>query len=236
MSPHAAADGRAAADPAREQAAAAVRELSHALVGRDLPARLLGDIADTVGRLSTAAEAAPVRRRQASGMLDDLRAPAPPGSVRSHYAACPIDGRANPLSTPLQVAVEGVDVVVRVTLGPAHEGAPGRVHGGVVAALVDEAMGYVVAGLMGEAAFQGELRVRYVAPVPIGEELELRARLLIEQGRRLIVGLTVRAGDVEVVRASGVHVRVGFDRVGPPGHRSGHDGWDPSGGGRVRRE
>lgn len=206
--------GRGHAVAPDETAAAAVRGLAHAMVGHALTDDLLDEVATCVDRLRRVAEAAPARRRPASGMLDDLLAPARPGSVREHYASCPIDGRSNPLSTPVRVEVDGSEVVVRTTLGPAHEGAPGRAHGGVVAALVDEAMGYVVAGLLGEPAFQGELRVRYVAPVPIGEELELRARLLIDQGRRLVVGLSALAGGAEVVRASGVHVRVGFDRVG----------------------
>lgn len=213
-----------APESAVDEAAAAVRGLAHAMVGHDLSDGLLEEIAACVDRLRAAADSAPTRRRPASGMLDDLLAPAPPGSVRSHYASCPIDGRSNPLSTPVHVEVDGSEVVVRTTLGPAHEGAPGRAHGGVVAALVDEAMGYVVAGLLGEPAFQGELRVRYVAPVPIGDELELRARLLIDQGRRLVVGLSAVAGGTEVVRASGVHVRVGFDRVGRPASGSGTGG------------
>jgi acyl-coenzyme A thioesterase PaaI-like protein len=204
-----------------EAAATAVRGLAHAMVGHAVTDDLLEEIATCVGGLRATAEAAPARRRPASGMVDDLSAPVQPGSVREHYAACPIDGRSNPLSTPLRVELDGPEVVVRTTLGPAHEGAPGRAHGGVVAAIVDEAMGYVVAGLLGEPAFQGELRVRYVAPVPIGEELELRARLLIDHGRRLVVGLSALAGGTEVVRASGVHVRVGIHQVGVPASSSG---------------
>jgi acyl-coenzyme A thioesterase PaaI-like protein len=104
------------------------------------------------------------------------------------------------------VRSEDGEVVAVATLGPAHEGAPGRAHGGVVAALVDEVMGLLVGGLLGVAAYQGELRIRYNAPVPIGAPLTLRSRLLGRDGRKLLAGLTITAGETEVVSASGLHV------------------------------
>ena len=82
---------------------------------------------------------------------------------------------------------DGDDAVVRSTLGDAFEGAPGRAHGGMVAALFDEAMGFVLS-IACTPAFTGRLTVTYRAPVPIGVPLEFRARLTGRDGRKLSDG------------------------------------------------
>jgi predicted thioesterase len=74
-------------------------------------------------------------------------------------------------------------------------------------------MGMLVAGVLGVGAYQGELRIRFNAPVPIGEPLTMRARLDGRDGRKLLVGLTITAGETEVVSASGLHVEPLFMEV-----------------------
>jgi hypothetical protein len=61
-------------------------------------------------------------------------------------------------------------------MASAHEGAPGRSHGGVVAALFDDVFGFLLT-LVVEPAFTGELTVRYEAGVPIGVPLTCRVRI-----------------------------------------------------------
>ena len=87
-----------------------------------------------------------------------------------------VGGTANPTSVELDVRFEGDEVIAQVLLRQAFEGAPGRAHGGVVAAAFDDVTGFVI-GNVREPAFTGELTVRYVAPVPVNEPLEMRARL-----------------------------------------------------------
>ena len=74
---------------------------------------------------------------------------------------------------------EGEEVVATVVLRRAFEGAPGRAHGGIVAAAFDDVTGFVI-GMLREPAFTGELTVRYVKPVPVDQPLEMRARLAVE--------------------------------------------------------
>jgi acyl-coenzyme A thioesterase PaaI-like protein len=194
-------------------AAAALRRLNHAVIGHVVDGGLLARIASDVGALADEAEARPSRRRPADGMIVDVNAAVGPNGIRPHYDDCPIDGATNPLSSAVDARFAGGELVATVTLGPAHEGAPGRSHGGVVAALVDDVMGMLVAGVLGVAAFQGELRVRFNAPVPIGEPLTLRARVDGRDGRKLLVGLTITAGEIEVVSASGLHVEPSYLEV-----------------------
>lgn len=201
----------------RERAAAAVRTLAHALVGRRLDDAFLEEVASVAGGWGAAASAAPERRRPDDGLRDDLLRPEPDdGAPLEHFAECPVSGPANPLAFDLRAHREGSEVVVRTCLGPAHEGAPGRAHGGVVAALIDDTMGFVIGDLLREPAFVGELRIRYVAPTPIGVPLELRGGVLARMKRKLLIGATLRAGGRELATATGLHICVGLDRVGPP--------------------
>ena len=74
----------------------------------------------------------------------------------------------------------------------AFEGAPGRAHGGIVAAAFDDVTGFVI-GQLREPAFTGELTVRYLAPVPVDEPLEMRARLEGRERRKLFITAEARA-------------------------------------------
>ena len=52
-----------------------------------------------------------------------------------------VAGAANPMGLAARLWRDGDVACMQVTLGKAFEGAPGRAHGGVVAALLDEVMG-----------------------------------------------------------------------------------------------
>jgi uncharacterized protein (TIGR00369 family) len=61
----------------------------------------------------------------------------------------------------------------------------GVAHGGVVAALLDETMGWsaTVFGKEHPMYVTGEITVKYIAPVPVGEEIEVRSGLVEDAGR-----------------------------------------------------
>jgi acyl-coenzyme A thioesterase PaaI-like protein len=108
------------------------------------------------------------------------------GEIMTPYDERPISGRSSPWGLDVEVWREGDEVVSSVTLRPAHEGAPGRSHGGLVAALFDDVFGFVLATLR-VPAFTGELTVRYEAGTPIGVPLECRVRLAERAGRKLFM-------------------------------------------------
>ena len=93
------------------------------------------------------------------------------------------------------VADEGV-ALGRVHFGPEHQGAPGLVHGGLLATLVDETMGAVVHG--GKVTrVTAEMTLRYRRPTPVGTDLVCRASLGEVDGRRFKVLATVTASGAE---------------------------------------
>ncbi len=84
-----------------------------------------------------------------------------------------------------------------------HQGFPGVIHGGIVAALLDETLGRT--SLLGEHpewTMTGRLEVRYRRYVPYGPLLRVRARLATERRRMLQAsGVLTLSSDESVVLA-----------------------------------
>ena len=72
-----------------------------------------------------------------------------------------------------------------------YGGAPGLAHGGIVAALLDEACGQVVRPALSPAV-TSRLDVRYLAPVPVEEPVRVAAELVERQERRATAEATIQ--------------------------------------------
>jgi len=105
------------------------------------------------------------------------------GSGRLNPQAPPIEFDPFPTPPPTGTPPQPVELVARCTLSAAHGGPPGRAHGGVVAALLDEVIGYsaFVAGAPGMSV---ALTVRFRSATPRDVPLEVRARLTRWEGRK----------------------------------------------------
>jgi acyl-coenzyme A thioesterase PaaI-like protein len=77
------------------------------------------------------------------------------------------------------------EVTSEINLTDAYQGYPGIVHGGVVAAMLDEAAGRSQMGNGDNPRFMftGSLKVRYIKNVPIGKPLRLVGRAVDSRGR-----------------------------------------------------
>ena len=67
--------------------------------------------------------------------------------------------------------------------------------------------GFVI-GQAREPAFTGELTVRYLAPVPVDEPLEMRARLDGRERRKLFISADARHGDLLVATCHAIYITV----------------------------
>jgi acyl-coenzyme A thioesterase PaaI-like protein len=194
---------------ARLDAAAAMRQLGHAIVGHGVDDDTFRRITATVEELLAQVRATPRRQPQTLDMNGGLFAVPPPqgGARGSHFPDCIVTGPANPMGVAASTRRDGDDAVVLATLGEAFEGAPGRAHGGIVAALFDEAMGFVLS-IACTPAFTGRLTVTYRAPVPLGVALEFRARLTSRDGRKLLMAGEARHGETILAEAEALFVAV----------------------------
>jgi hypothetical protein len=133
---------------------------------------------------------------------------------RDFVAFSPVSGRSNPMSPPVVLRVEsgapagtdaeGVEhhIAGDVTFGPQYEGPPGHVHGGWVAAMFDELLGFAQLS----PGFTAYLHVNYRRPTPLNAPLSLRAWVERVDGRKRIVRGECHANDELLSDAEGLFI------------------------------
>jgi acyl-coenzyme A thioesterase PaaI-like protein len=199
----------------RERAAASLRALSHSFAAHDPEDGALASLAETVNELTLVVSQTPIRDRLA------LMRSGPDESVLggSGFEDRAVGGNSNPTSVELEIRFNGEEVIADFVLRRAFEGAPGRAHGGIVAAAFDDVTGFVI-GRMQEPAFTGELTVRYLAAVPVDQALEIRARLDGRQRRKLFISAELHSGNKIVATCRAIYITVELSRfAGAPDPR-----------------
>jgi acyl-coenzyme A thioesterase PaaI-like protein len=171
-------------EEARADAGQAIRDLGHALVGHVATTEQLEAATEDLQRLTTDFDTGTVRDRVIERPTGDW-GPAPAdGEEMTSFDERPVSGRSSPYGLDIRVVRDGDEVVAHVTLGAAHEGAPGRCHGGIISALFDDVFGFILT-IHAVPAFTGELTVRYEQGVPLHQPLECRVRLSERDGRKI---------------------------------------------------
>ena len=115
----------------------------------------------------------------------------------------------NPLGLALPVPeAEGLEEYeAYVSFDERHQGGPGLVHGGLVAAALDEACG-LLATWYRFPTVTARIFVRYRHPVPINTELLLQADLEWARGRRIHVRGRLTDGDENLAEARAAFLHV----------------------------
>jgi acyl-coenzyme A thioesterase PaaI-like protein len=149
-------------------------------------------------------------------------APEPGTRLGSHYDQCFGCGGAQPHGLHLNAtAGEGVAVTAEFTVRPAHQGAPGLAHGGVLAAALDETLGSL-SWLLRTIMVTARLQTDYVRPVPVGAALHLSARCTGVSGRKVYATGEGRLGGPDgpvAVRADALFVGVGTEHFTEHGRK-----------------
>ena len=192
---------------ARAAAGRAIRDLGHAIVGHHAPLSAIERRASTLDDLTTEITTGERRDRAQVRREGDWGTEVADGETMTSYDERPVSGRSSPWGLDVHVWRDGAEAVADLTLRSAHEGAPGRSHGGIVAALFDDIYGFVLTFLH-QPAFTGELTVRYEAGVPIGVPLQCRVRLVEREGRKLRMAGELRDGSRVVARSSAIFIAI----------------------------
>jgi acyl-coenzyme A thioesterase PaaI-like protein len=169
----------------RVRAGRAIRDLGHALVGHQAPAELLDRLAGALEALTAELDRGPSRSRDEASFSQE-RFQAAGELPLTGYDDRPVSGRSSPWGLDPELHRHGDEIEAIVVLRAAHEGAPDRSHGGIIAALFDDVFGFVL-GVVGQPGFTGELTIRYIAPTPLRRRLACRVRLAERQGRKLLM-------------------------------------------------
>lgn len=129
-------------------------------------------------------------------------------------------GRNNPHGHQLRSFRDGETTVARYTPEPYHTAIPGYVYGGLIASLIDcHGTGSAAAAAyraesreMGTAPalrfVTASLQVDYLAPTPLGPELELRGTIAEVTPRKVIVDISLSAAGTVTARGRVVAVRM----------------------------
>jgi len=158
--------------PTRADTASALRNLGHCFVEHDLSGELLERIRSIAWELTGAIRASPPIRRSADDLVGEIPESRPPdGAVMDHFPGCPVSGKDNPMSLAVVARRDGDDVVAHVTFEAACSGIPGFVHGGPVAAVFDDVMGFVLASMNGLSGYTATMTVSFKMPVRIGDKI-----------------------------------------------------------------
>jgi hypothetical protein len=211
----------------REELAAALRRLMGLTVTSMAPAGALEAAAEQVGSIADELEGhvpepgpAPVSR------FADRSTP--PSGAAGLAAAMPFDmviGTCNPVAPPIAIEFEPPMAIGRVTFPPTYEGAPGCVHGAVLAGAFDMMLtaANVIANGAGPTV---SLTIRYRKPTLVGEPCRFESWVTSATGQRThSVGRLLQA-EVVTVEAEGefvnmarVDIRRMHRREGRPRHQ-----------------
>jgi uncharacterized protein (TIGR00369 family) len=98
---------------------------------------------------------------------------------------CFVCGEANAAGLGTRFYVQEGIVKMPLTAKHHHCGYPNRIHGGIVAAAVDECMGWAAARAIQRMCVTGELSVRYIKPVTLEKPFTVCAEV-VRSNRRLV--------------------------------------------------
>jgi acyl-coenzyme A thioesterase PaaI-like protein len=176
---------------------AAVRDLLHAVVRTGAEPAEVDAVASAVEALTARLAAGPEQHAVHDSPFHPLSL---------------VGGTAHPAAPQLRITPTESGVAGTVTLGPAYEGGPGLVHGGVLSLLFDHAMG-IALFVAGHHAMTVSLEVRYRAPTPLDTALHVTAGFERVEGRKLFVTAAVAVDGAVTAQARGIFVALTRDNV-----------------------
>lgn len=176
--------------PFAEHTARLARQLINALVSETDDERLAERTGAIARELATAA-----------GQPGSVTVPDPHlSTARIEGDLTPASSARNPIAPPMSITRDGTESRCDLTLPLQYQGPPGRVHGGVVALLLDHVLGNAANAGAGPRSFTRYLNVSYEAATPIGEPITIVGRVDRADGRKLFMrGEIICGGEVRAI-------------------------------------
>ena len=197
---------------ARRDIATALRKINERLVRLDTDEASLRDYAARFGALADELTALPRKPQEpifrrllaGQGSRQDVL------DIMDHEI---MTGQATALSPPLELWMDGDVVRGRATLGAPWQGPPGRVHGGVIALMMDILLAKTQ-DLVEGIGMTGTLNLRYQAGTPLKQQIDMEGRItrldgrkLVAEGRFIVDGQTTVTAEGIWICANGSYAR-----------------------------
>jgi uncharacterized protein (TIGR00369 family) len=122
---------------------------------------------------------------------------------------CYVCGKNNPAGLAVDFEIDQAAKSIQATFVPSdlHQGFEGIVHGGILSALLDEAMAKLTFNL-GIPAVTAEMTVKFKAPTAPGDELFISGRITHETKRLIQAEARIHRGPVVIAEATGKLLRI----------------------------
>lgn len=116
---------------------------------------------------------------------------------------CFVCGKKNPigLAVDFEINEQARSIQARFTPGSDHQGYEGIVHGGILSALLDEAMAKLAFSL-GFQIVTAEITVKFKSPAAPGEELFISGKLVEETKRLILAEAKIERGTIIIAEAT----------------------------------
>lgn len=112
------------------------------------------------------------------------------------HTRSPLSGEMNPIAPPVTYEYGDMSITAHVRFHEGYQGPPACVHGGIVAALLDDALGRT-RHLTGRNCVTGSLDISYRKPTPLNVDLVVQARIdEILERKFLVTGEILHEGHV----------------------------------------
>jgi acyl-coenzyme A thioesterase PaaI-like protein len=162
----------------KRRLAAALRELIGLCVTSGAPEEVLREAAERAEAIAASLSGFPGKSFQEAHRLAREAS-----DVHEFADRGVLVGLSNPVAPPMRFRFENGASIGEVTFGAAFEGAPGWVHGGIVAAAFDQLFGHLQV-TMGVPSLTGNLTIHYRRGTPLHTPLTFEARVERREGRR----------------------------------------------------
>ena len=130
---------------------------------------------------------------------------------------CLVCGFKNDLSLKAEFyELEDKSLCALVKFKDVHQGYPARVHGGILAAILDETIGRAMMPYTGEEKWGVtiSLTTKYKQPVPINEEIRIIGKITSDNGRVYEgEGYILLNDDKIAATAKGTYLCMGLDKI-----------------------
>lgn len=188
----------------RRRIGTAIKNLTERMIRVDMPVDTLGEIAGQLEALAERCGEFP-RRPQMKNYERLYLGTATRRDVLDVLDYEIFTGLSTPISPPMTLWLDGDVVRGRANLGDTFLGPPGRVHGGVIAAMLDVLMAKTqdISKTMGVT---GTLNIRYIKGTPINTDIDMEARILRTEGRKLFCEGRFFVNGEQTVHAEGVWI------------------------------
>ncbi len=122
---------------------------------------------------------------------------------------CFVCGKKNPIGLSVDFTINPGSQSLQATFIPTdnHQGYEGIVHGGILSALLDEAMAKLAFSL-GFPVMTAEINVKFKSPAMLGEELFITGKLTRENKRLILAEATITRGPIIIAEATGKLLRI----------------------------